>query len=111
MRMSQNYQNIDMKKTGKLLKTKIEQAGYSVKEIQERLLLSCPQPIYRWFKGKILPSVDHLYMLSRLLGVHMEELLVPQLPCFFVWERADTLFMEKRLGAYRLQFYKAMILD
>ena len=25
--------------------------------------------------GKTLPSVDHLYALSRLLGVHMEELL------------------------------------
>lgn len=40
--------------------------------------LLCPQPIYRWFKGIVLPSVDHLYALSRLLQVHMEELLVPE---------------------------------
>ena len=47
-----------------------------MKYIQAYLHLSCPQSIYRWFKGKILPSVDHLCALSRLLGVHMEDLLV-----------------------------------
>ncbi len=73
-----SYPNIDMKKTGILLKNKIRQAGYSVKDIQENLMLSCPQPIYRWFDGKVLPSVSHLYALSLLLKVHMEELLVPE---------------------------------
>ena len=72
------YEHIDMKKTGLLLKYRIEKAGYTVKDIQKILQLSCPQPIYRWFKGMILPSVDHLYVLSRLLKVHMEDLLVPQ---------------------------------
>jgi hypothetical protein len=60
------------------LRFAIKNAGYDVRTIQEYLHLSCPQPIYRWFKGKILPSVDHLYMLSILLGLHMEELLIPQ---------------------------------
>ena len=72
------YENIDMKKTGLLLKEKIEKDGYTVKDIQSVLHLSCPQPIYRWFKGIILPSVDHLYVLNRLLNLHMEDLLVPQ---------------------------------
>ena len=71
-----NYPNIDMQRTGALLKKKVEEAGYSVRELQEKLKLSCPQPIYRWFKGKVLPSVNHLYALSQLLDVHMEELLV-----------------------------------
>ena len=75
----ESYPNIDMEKTGLLLKYKIQQAGYTVKDIQKKLLLSCPQPIYRWYQGKVLPSVNHLYALSRLLGVHMEELLVPQM--------------------------------
>lgn len=106
--MNHNYPNIDMKKTGKLLKTKTEQAGYSVKELQKMLLLSCPQPIYRWFKGIVLPSVDHLYRLSRLFGVHMEDLLVPQLPDSIVQEWEIALFMEKRLGAYCRQICKTM---
>ena len=55
----------------------MEYAGCSVRDIQEYLQLSCPQPIYRWFQGRILPSVDHLYMLSRLFQVHMEDLLIP----------------------------------
>lgn len=75
---NESYPNIDMEKTGCLLKRRIQQAGYTVKDIQEKLLLSCPQPIYRWYKGKVLPSVNHLYVLSDLLNVHMEELLVPR---------------------------------
>ena len=74
---SKSYPNIDMVRTGIHLRTVMEQAGYDVKTLQQQLHLSCPQPIYRWFQGKILPSVDHLYMLSRLLGRHMEDLLVP----------------------------------
>ena len=70
------YQPIDQVKTGTKIKMMLEKAGYDVKFIQAYLHLSCPQSIYRWFKGKILPSVDHLCALSRLLGVHMEDLLV-----------------------------------
>ena len=72
------YQPIDQVKTGIKLKMLLKAAGYDVKYIQEYLHLSCPQSIYRWFKGKVLPSVEHLYALSKLLNVHMEELLVLQ---------------------------------
>ena len=70
------YPNIDMQRTGIKLKHMIESAGYTPRIIQDYLHLSCVQPIYRWYKGLILPSVDHLLMLSELLNVHMEELLV-----------------------------------
>lgn len=72
------YPNIDIERTGLKLQSVIKAAGYSVKELQEYLHLSCPQPIYRWFKGKALPSVDHLYAISSLLGMHMEELIVKE---------------------------------
>lgn len=71
-----DYLYIDLKKTGKRLENLMRKKGYSVKDIQNILHLSCPQPIYRWMRGQILPSVDHLYVLSRVLQVHMEELLV-----------------------------------
>lgn len=74
--VSHTYPNINMEKTGLLLKEKISEQGYTVKDIQKYLGLSCPQPIYRWFKGKVLPTLEHLFMLSRILEVHMEELLV-----------------------------------
>lgn len=73
-----NYPNIDLKLTGKNIKRLISESKYSVKQIQEYLHLSCPQPIYRWFQGKMLPSIDHAYALSQLLRVHMEELLIPK---------------------------------
>ena len=78
MNQKPTYPNIDMQQTGKRLKCMIESAGYTPRIIQEHLHLSCVQPIYRWYKGKILPSVDHLLMLSELLNVHMDDLLVLQ---------------------------------
>lgn len=70
------YPNIDMEKTGIKLKYMLSKAGYTPQMLKDYMHLSCVQPIYRWYKGKILPSVDHLLMLSELLNVHMEELLV-----------------------------------
>ena len=92
--------SIDMIETGKHLKRLARRNGYSVKDIQQYLNLSCPQPVYRWYKGVILPSVDNLLRLSELYQVHMEELLVK---AEYVWsydvEKEQRNF-EKRLRAY-----------
>lgn len=53
------YQSMDQIKTGIKLKILTKAAGYEVKDIQEYLYLSCPQPVYRWFKGRVLLSVKH----------------------------------------------------
>ena len=71
-----NYPEIDAKKSGAELKRLVRKAGLTVKDLQCFLHLSCPQPIYRWYRGLAMPSVDHLYAIARLLGVHMEELLM-----------------------------------
>ena len=76
MKDRNTYPNIDMEKTGMKLKNMLSNSGYTPNMIKDYLHLSCVQPIYRWYKGKILPSVDHLLKLSELLDVHMEELLV-----------------------------------
>ncbi|MDE7479361.1 MAG: helix-turn-helix domain-containing protein, partial [Lachnospiraceae bacterium] len=64
--------------TGQVLGNTMRKKGYTVSELQKKLNLSCPQPIYRWLKGKTLPSVDNLYLLSTILREHMEELLMPR---------------------------------
>ena len=69
---------IDMEKTGNNLRKYAYENGYSVRDIQQYLGLSCPQPVYRWFKGIILPSDDNLLRLSELFHVHMADLLVKQ---------------------------------
>lgn len=95
------YENIDMEKTGILLKKLFDRSGYTVKDIQIILHLSCPQPIYRWFKGSILPSVDHLYALSRLFKIHMEDLLAPKCEYSSIIEKyAEKSLCEKRLYEY-----------
>lgn len=70
------FTTLDAVLTGQKIHNAIKQSGYSIRELQEMLGLSCPQPIYRWIKGHTMPSIDNLYMLSRILGVPMEDLLV-----------------------------------
>ncbi len=94
---SKKYANIDMIRTGKKIKAYIYDAGYTVNDIQRYLQLACPQPIYRWFKGRMLPSLEHLFMLSKLLGVHMEDLLVTKLDIIREYERTKEC---RRLYAY-----------
>lgn len=96
--------SIDMIETGKRLKKLARRSGYSVKDIQQYLGLSCPQPVYRWYKGVILPSIDNLLKLSELYQVHMEELLVKT---GYVWicdvERMKKGNFEERLRAYNFK--------
>ena len=101
--MSENigFGNIDMKATGRHIRSLIMKAGYSVGDIQKILGLSCPQPVYRWFQGRVLPSIDHLYKLSLLLEVHMENLLVatPSEFALFLW-KFDGQKSSRRFKAY-----------
>lgn len=96
------YPSIDLEQTGIKLKSMINAAGYDVKDIQQYLHLSCPQSIYRWFKGKILPSVEHLSALSLLMDVHMEELLVlkNQPPIYDIQNEANVHAMARLLCYY-----------
>ena len=96
--------SIDMIETGKRLKKLAQKSGYSVKDIQKYLGLSCPQPVYRWYKGVILPSVDNLLRLSELYEVHMEELLVKTGYILrYDIERIQKGNLENRLVAYCLK--------
>ena len=104
------YPNIDMQQTGKKLKHMIEAAGYTPRIIQDYLHLSCVQPIYRWYKGLILPSVDHLLMLSELLNVHMEDLLVKKnaVPMIYDIEQYRFQATQKRFIAYYKKIFQSV---
>lgn len=77
---------IDLNRTGMKLKRMLTDAGYSVRYIQKYLNLTCTQSVYRWYSGYALPTVDHLYSLSRLLGINMEE--------FLVFDKTDDFFQK-----------------
>ena len=94
-----------MIETGKRLRKLAQRNGYSVKDIQQYLGLSCPQPVYRWYKGVILPSVDNLLRLSELYQVNMEELLVRTGYILnYDVEKTKNENLEKRIRAYYFKF-------
>lgn len=70
------FRTLDRVLSGQMIRAAVQSKGYTVKDIQEILQFECPNPVYRWYKGLTLPSIDNLYVLSKVLGVHMEDLLV-----------------------------------
>lgn len=50
--------------------------GLSVRDMQSFFGFEEPQAIYKWQKGKSLPTVDNLYALGALLEVPIEEILI-----------------------------------
>lgn len=104
------YPNIDMQQSGQRIKQMIATAGYTPKMIQDYLHLSCVQPIYRWYKGLILPSVDHLFMLSKLLHVHMEDFLVKQSAPILLRYDVDWV-REERIRKHIVEYYKRLQKD
>ena len=110
MSQKPTYPNIDMQRTGKKLKHMIESAGYTPRMLQDCLHLSCVQPIYSWYKGLILPSVDHLFMLSELLNVHMEDFLVKKNVVSEIYdiEQCYVQAAQKRFMAYYKIIYQSV---
>ena len=91
--------------TGLMLKNRTKREGYTVKAIQKKLGLSCPQPIYRWFKGFALPSLDNLYSLSRIFKVHLEELVISTYFDRCDFDRINIKRQNKRIMTF-LEFQK-----
>lgn len=74
--MEAKYVSIKQKESGRRIRTLMSEKGFSVRDIQEIMGFENPQAVYKWTSGKSLPSIDNLLILSRALGVHMDELLV-----------------------------------
>lgn len=109
------FPQINKRRFGKNLKQIMKLHGTTPRQIQEYLSLSCVQTVYRWMEGINIPCVDHLYALSVLLGVDMEQLIgnLQKSDCeeavLFLNEK--DFFMEKkgRLSAVRLGIYQGRI--
>ena len=53
-----------------------EQAGLSVKELQEIFGFATPQAIYKWQRGTAMPTVDNLVVLAAVFNVPLDNILV-----------------------------------
>lgn len=80
---------IDMIATGKNIKQLRKKRGFTVGDMQKYFGFTSPQAIYKWQRGDTLPSVDHLFAMSRLLKVSMQDILVEQ--------DQDDVFLTKKL--------------
>lgn len=86
--------------TGQLIKRLVSERGYSVAEVQKVLGLSCPQPIYRWYNGTNMPSVDNLFVLSGMLGLHMEDLLIQRNDNIRIAKAFENKYIKERIANY-----------
>ena len=69
---------IDLAATGRNIQRLREERGLTVRDLQAYFGFEEPQAIYKWQKGKSLPTVDNLYALAALLQVTVDDILVPQ---------------------------------
>ena len=51
-----------------------QQAGLSVKELQDIFGFATPQAIYKWQHGTAMPTIDNLVGLSAVFQVSIEEI-------------------------------------
>ena len=67
---------IDPVATGENIQRLRREKGLTVRDLQLFFGFEEPQAIYKWQRGKSLPSVDNLYALSALLDVSMDDIIV-----------------------------------
>ena len=89
---------IDMKKTGAKIKALCKERNITVKDIQKDLHISAFQSVYDWFSGKSLPSLDNMFRLSKLLHVHMEDMI----------EVVSQPVMELTRGSHLVMYYQKL---
>lgn len=68
---------IDPVATGENILRLRKERSLTVRDLQDYLGFEEPQAIYKWQRGKSLPSVDNLYALGALFEIPMEQILVP----------------------------------
>lgn len=67
---------IDMVATGKNIIKLREEAGMTVKDIQDIFGFATPQAIYKWQHGTAMPTIDNLVVLAAIFDVTIDKILV-----------------------------------
>lgn len=78
--MTKVFPVIDLAATGENILRLRKARGLTVRDLQNWFGFEEPQAIYKWQKGKSLPTVDNLLALGALLEVPIEEILVTRKP-------------------------------
>ena len=67
---------INLKSTGNNIKMLREKKGMSVKSLSEFMEFESVQAVYNWQKGRSLPSLENLMVLSELFDEAIEGILI-----------------------------------
>jgi transcriptional regulator with XRE-family HTH domain len=74
--MLEKYPVVNVTATGEHIKSLRESRNLSVKQLQQRLGFAEPQAIYKWQRGKSLPSIDNLVLLREIFKVGIDNILI-----------------------------------
>lgn len=88
--MAKMFPVIDLVATGENIVRLRKDRGLTVRDLQKWFGFEEPQAIYKWQKGKSLPTVDNLYALGALLDVSIEDILVPCKPQLNICGQQDV---------------------
>lgn len=70
------FPTINVQATGQNIAHLLKARQLSVRTLQTYFGFDTPRAIYKWLRGEHLPSVDHLFALSKLLQTPMQDILV-----------------------------------
>lgn len=94
------FPTINVRKTGQNITRLLNERQITVRELQSYYGFDTPRAIYKWLRGEHLPSVDHLFALSRLVQVPLQDILIEQtqddqdVPPIMGWLRLLRIFKE-----------------
>lgn len=66
---------IDMVATGVNIRHRMKEKNITVRKLEDIMGFNTPQAIYKWLKGKCLPSIDNLVILAEVLDCAIEDIL------------------------------------
>ena len=70
------YCCIDMAATGAHIRRLRQEHGLSVRDILDIMGFEDGSSVYKWERGRSLPSIEHLLALSKLFDMRMEDILI-----------------------------------
>ena len=68
--------SIDMEATGRNITRLRQQAGLTVRDLQEIFGFTTPPAIYKWQHGTAMPAIDNLIVLAAVLHVSIDEIVI-----------------------------------
>ena len=67
---------IDMVATGKNITKLRQDAGLTVRDLQEMFGFTTPQAIYKWQHGAAMPTIDNLVVLAVVFNVPIDDIII-----------------------------------